>query len=60
MQADYLSRHPIDDLNDFHDTLWLEKVETHCAGCTQDDLLWRRRPNHNYPDRYVIVQPASL
>jgi hypothetical protein len=30
-------------------------------GCfTQNDLLWRRRTNHNYPDRNVIVLPASL
>jgi hypothetical protein len=31
MPADYLSRHPIDDLEEFHDTLYLNRKETLCA-----------------------------
>ena len=31
MPADYLSRHPIDDLEEFHDTLYLNCKETLCA-----------------------------
>jgi hypothetical protein len=83
MPAYYLSRHPMDGLNKFCDTLYLEqqrdplcqeinfflKNNEHTPHCCQqfknlikswDNLLWLRKANNDYPDRNVILLPASL